>query len=105
MSPSAAPRRALSATEIVSQLSQLNGEQPLGWRLIDGALEKSFRFKDFHHSIGFVNAVAFIANAENHHPDLAVSSSQCTVRFNTHDVNGISASDFLCASKVDALLA
>ncbi len=104
MSPSAAPRRALSATEIVSQLSKLNGEQPLGWRLIEGALEKSFRFKDFHHSIGFVNAVAFIANAENHHPDLAVSFSQCTVRFNTHDVNGISASDFLCASKVDALL-
>ena len=105
MSPSAAPRRALSATEIVSQLSKLNGEQPLGWRLIDGALEKSFRFKDFHHSIGFVNAVAFIANAENHHPDLAVRFSQCTVRFNTHDVNGISVSDFLCASKVDALLA
>jgi 4a-hydroxytetrahydrobiopterin dehydratase len=104
MNPSAAPRRALSATEIVSQLSQLNGEQPLGWRLIDGALEKSFRFKDFHHSIGFVNAVAFIANAEDHHPDLAVSFSQCTVRFNTHDVNGISVSDFLCASKVDALL-
>ena len=105
MSPSTTPRRALSATEIVSQLSKLNGEQPLGWRLIDGALEKSFRFKDFHHSIGFVNAVAFIANAENHHPDLAVSFSQCTVRFNTHDVSGISASDFLCASKVDALLA
>jgi len=104
LSPSAAPRRALSATEIVSQLSKLNGEQPLGWRLIEGALEKSFRFKDFHHSIGFVNAVAFIANAENHHPDLAVSFSQCTVRFSTHDVNGISASDFLCASKVDALL-
>lgn len=105
MSPSAAPRRAFSATEIVSQLSKLNGEQPLGWRLMDGALEKSFRFKDFHHSIGFVNAVAFIANAENHHPDLAVSFSQCTVRFSTHDVNGISVSDFLCASKVDALLA
>ncbi len=105
MSQAEAPRRALSATEIVSQLSKLNGEQALGWRLIDGALEKSFRFKDFHHSIGFANAVAFIANAANHHPDLAVSFSQCTVRFNTHDVNGISTSDFLCASKVDALLA
>ena len=105
MSQPATPLRALSATEIVSQLSKLNGEQPLGWRLIDGALEKSFRFKDFHHSIGFVNAVAFIANAENHHPDLTVSFSQCTVRFNTRDVNGISANDFLCASKVDALLA
>ena len=97
-------RRALSATEVVSQLSKLNGEQPLGWRLMDGALEKSFSFKNYHETIGFVNAVAFIANAENHHPDLAVSYSRCTVRFNTHDVKGISVSDFFCASKVDALL-
>ena len=97
-------RRALSATEIVSQLSQLNGEQALGWRLIDGALEKSFSFKDFHATMGFANAVAFIANAEDHHPDLALSYGKCTVRFNTHDVNGISVSDFFCASKVDALL-
>ena len=97
-------RRALSATEVVTQLSKLNGEQALGWRLIDGALEKTFKFKNYHETIGFVNAVAFIANAENHHPELAVSYSQCTVRFNTHDVNGISVSDFFCASKVDALL-
>ena len=97
-------RRALSATEIVTQLSKLNGEQALGWRLIDGALEKTFKFKNFYETMGFVNAVAFIANAEDHHPDLAVSYGQCQVRFNTHDVNGISVSDFFCASKVDALL-
>ena len=98
-------RRALSATEVVSHLSKLNGEQALGWRLIDGALEKTFSFKNYHETIGFVNAIAFIANAEDHHPDLAVSYGRCTVRFNTHDVNGISVSDFFCASKVDALLA
>jgi len=98
-------RRALSATEIVTHLSQLNGEQALGWRLIDGALEKTFTFKNYHETIGFVNAVAFIANAEDHHPDLSVSYSHCTVRFNTHDLSGISVSDFLCASRVDALLA
>jgi 4a-hydroxytetrahydrobiopterin dehydratase len=97
-------RRALSATEIVTQLTKLNGEQALGWRLMDGSLEKSFNFKNFYETIGFVNAVAFIANAEDHHPDLSVSFSKCTVRFNTHDVNGISVSDFFCASKVDALL-
>ena len=51
-----------------------------------------------------MNAVAFIANAEDHHPDLAVSYGKCTVRFNTHAVSGISISDFFCASKVDALL-
>ena len=97
-------RRALSATEVVTHLSKLNGEQALGWRLIDGALEKTFSFKNFHETIGFVNAIAFIANAEDHHPDLAVSYGRCTVRFNTHDVKGISVSDFFCASKVDALL-
>ena len=98
-------RRALSATEVVTHLSKLNGEQALGWRLIDGALEKTFSFKNFYETIGFVNAIAFIANAEDHHPDLAVSYGRCMVRFNTHDVNGISVSDFFCASKVDALLA
>ncbi len=105
MNPIHQGRRALSATEIVTRLSQLNGEQALGWRLIDGALEKSFSFKDFHQTMGFVNALAFIANTEDHHPDLQVSYGRCTVRFNTHDVNGISVSDFFCASKVDALLA
>lgn len=98
-------RRALSATEIVTQLSKLNGEQAIGWRLIDGSLEKTYAFKNFHETMGFVNALAFIANAEDHHPDLALSYGKCTVRFNTHDVNGISVSDFFCASKVDALLA
>jgi 4a-hydroxytetrahydrobiopterin dehydratase len=97
-------RRALSATEIVTHLSKLNGEQSLGWRLIDGALEKTFTFKNYHETIGFVNALAFIANTEDHHPDLRVSYSLCTVRFNTHEVSGISISDFFCASRVDALL-
>jgi 4a-hydroxytetrahydrobiopterin dehydratase len=105
MNPIHQNRRALSATEIVTQLSQLNGEQALGWRLIDGSLEKTFSFKNFHETMGFVNAVAFIANAEDHHPDLSLSYGKCTVRFNTHDVNGVSVSDFFCASKVDALLA
>ena len=54
--------------------------------------------------MGFANAVAYIANMENHHPDLQLSYARCTVRFNTHDVQGISVSDFFCAAKVDALL-
>ena len=97
-------RRALSATEIVTQLSQINGEEPTGWKLMDGALEKKFTFKTFYHTIEFVNAVAFIANREDHHPGLALNYGSCTVRFNTHDVDGISVTDFVCASKVDALM-
>lgn len=75
-----------------------------GWRLVDGAIEKRYSFPDFHRTMGFVNAVAWIANAEDHHPDLALSYGHCSVRFNTHSVNGLSINDFICAAKVDALL-
>ena len=98
-------RRALSATEIVSQLSQLNGEQAHGWRLIDEALEKTFVFGNFYETMAFANALAFIAHAEDHHPDIALSYGKCTVRYNTHDVTGISITDFDCAARIDALLA
>jgi len=97
-------RRALGATEIVTELTRLNGERPQGWRLIEGALEKTFNFAHFHETMGFANAVAHIAQMENHHPEIRISHSQCTVRFSTHDVQGISVSDFFCAAKVDALL-
>jgi 4a-hydroxytetrahydrobiopterin dehydratase len=88
----------MAAAEIQNHL-----EAAGGWTLADGAIEKTFEFDDFHRTIGFVNALAFIANAEDHHPDLAVSYGRCTVRFNTHSVGGISINDFICAAKVDAL--
>ena len=103
MNPIHQNRRALSATEIVGQLTQLNGESAQGWKLIDGALEKTFTFPNFHETMAFVNAVAWIAHREDHHPDLALGYSRCNVRFNTHDVGGISVSDFHCAGAVDAL--
>lgn len=104
MNPIHQNRRALSATEIVTQLTQLNGDAAQGWKLIEGALEKTFPFANYHETIAFVNALAWVAHREDHHPDLAVSYGRCTVRFNTHDVGGISVSDFHCAAAVDALL-
>lgn len=104
MNPMHPNRRALSATEIVTQLTQLNGDAAQGWKLMDGALEKTYRFANFHETMAFVNALAWIAHREDHHPDLAVGYNRCTVRFNTHDVGGISVSDFACAAAVDALL-
>jgi 4a-hydroxytetrahydrobiopterin dehydratase len=78
--------------------------QVSGWQLNNGAIEKTFAFKNYHETISFVNALAWIANAEDHHPDLAVSFSRCVVRFNTHSVGGISINDFICAAKADALI-
>ncbi|MEO6971823.1 MAG: 4a-hydroxytetrahydrobiopterin dehydratase [Rhodoferax sp.] len=101
---SAQTRRALGATEIVAHLATL-----AGWKLSgDGAavaIEKTYTFANYYETISFVNAVAFIANAQDHHPDLSVHYNRCVVRFNTHDVGGISVTDFDCAAQIDALLA
>ncbi|HEY2254290.1 MAG TPA: 4a-hydroxytetrahydrobiopterin dehydratase [Variovorax sp.] len=97
-------RRALGATEIVAGLARLEG-----WKLAgDGAqvaIEKSFVFGNYFETIAFVNALAWVAHREDHHPDLSVHYNRCVVRFNTHDVGGISASDFDCAAAADALVA
>ena len=79
--------------------------QVSGWRLANGAIEKTFSFKNYHETIAFVNALAWICHTEDHHPELAVSFSRCVVRFNTHSVGGVSINDFLCAAKADALVA
>ena len=98
------PRRALNPAEVVSRLADVSGWQLTG----DGeqvAIEKTYSFANYYETISFVNAVAFIANAQDHHPDLSVHYNRCTVRFTTHDVKGLSATDFDCAAQVDALLA
>ena len=97
-------RRALKATEIVAKLVDLPGWQ-LSGDGADVAIEKTYRFANYHETMAFVNAVAFIAHAQDHHPDLSVHYNRCVVRLNTHDVNGISATDFECAAQFDALVA
>lgn len=77
------------------------------WELVeDGiAIHRTFRFKDYYHTIAFVNALAFVAHREDHHPDLGVHYDRVDVRFSTHDVGGLSENDFICAAKADALYA
>ncbi len=89
----------LGNVEIAQYLRQCDG-----WHHKDGAIQKVFKFKDFPHTMAFVNAVAWIAHREDHHPDMAVGYGQCMVRFNTHSVNGLSINDFICAAKTNALL-
>ncbi len=89
---------AMSAAEIAAHLQQVDG-----WSVVNGSIEKALPFKDYHHTMAFVNAVAWIAHREDHHPDIAFGYNRCTLRFNTHSVGGISLNDFICAAKVDAL--
>lgn len=75
------------------------------WTVVDDALQRRFEFPDFHRTIGFVNALAWMANAQDHHPDLQVSYARCTVRWSTHSAHGITLNDFICAAQSDALAA
>ena len=89
---------AMSAAEVMAHLQQVDG-----WAMAGEAIEKTFRFADHYHTLAFVNAVAWIAHREDHHPDVAFGYDRCTLRFATHSVAGISLNDFICAAKVDAL--
>ena len=87
------------------QIEALLREVP-GYRADDGRtlISKEYSFKNFYETIAFVNALAYIANQEDHHPDLAVSYGQCKVSFSTHDAGGLTENDFICAARVNALI-
>ncbi len=76
-----------------------------GWELVEegAAIRKTFKFKDYYRTMAFVNALAFVAHGQDHHPDLGVHYDRAVVRFSTHDVGGLSANDFICAAKAELL--
>ncbi len=91
----------LSKPEAEALMKQLHAD----WKLDeDGkSIRRERKFKNFYHTMSFVNAVAHIANTEDHHPDLEVGYGYCRIKFNTHAIGGLSENDFICAAKVDAL--
>jgi 4a-hydroxytetrahydrobiopterin dehydratase len=91
----------LSRVEAKAFLQKLHPD----WRLAeDGkSISREWKFKNFYRTMSFVNAAAYIANAEDHHPDLEVGYGYCRMKFNTHSIGGLSENDFICGAKVDAL--
>ena len=100
--PRKGKQHALASEETAKLLRALPG-----WQLReDGkAIVKDFKFEDFHRTLGFINAVGFMANHEDHHPDIEAGYGHCQLLWSTHDVGGLSMNDFICAARVDALLA
>lgn len=90
---------ALSAEEIARLLAEIPG-----WEHAEGTIRRTFQFANFHETMAFVNAVAWIAHREDHHPDMTVGYNRCRVAYNTHSVGGISENDLICADKIEALL-
>lgn len=76
-----------------------------GWERKENLISKTYKFKNYYETMAFVNATAWISHREDHHPDLAVGYNQCRVRYTTHAIGGLSENDFICAAKIDALLA
>ena len=76
-----------------------------GWHLVENgmAVNKTFKFENYYQTMAFVNALAFVAHREDHHPDLGVHYNRCVVTYSTHDVGGVSLNDFICAAKAELL--
>jgi 4a-hydroxytetrahydrobiopterin dehydratase len=93
-----APLTRDAAGQLLSQISS-------AWKLSEDAraLHRDFSFRDFYRTMSFVNALAHIANIENHHPDLEVGYNYCRIRYTTHAIRGLSENDFVCAAKVDQI--
>ena len=67
-------------------------------------ISRTFKFSNYYQTMAFVNALAWIAHAEDHHPDIEVGYNRCLVRYSTHAIGGLSDNDFICAARIDALL-
>lgn len=90
---------ALGDEQVSKYLSQLPGWQRQGNEIV-----KTFKFKNYHETMAFVNATAWVSHRENHHPDLEVGYNACKIRYSTHSAGGLSDNDFICAAKIEALL-
>jgi 4a-hydroxytetrahydrobiopterin dehydratase len=84
-------------------LDGVDAAQPEGWEEIEGALQRTFRFKDFVAAIDFVNRVAEVAEAENHHPDIEIHWNHVKLRFWTHSQQAITERDHALAARTNSL--
>jgi 4a-hydroxytetrahydrobiopterin dehydratase len=90
---------------INSRCKPLEGQPAMNETEIRSHLNETFMFKDYLETLAFINAMGWICHTEDHHPDVSMGYNRVVVRFNTHSVGGVSINDFICAAKVNALVA
>lgn len=93
-------------TPLTREEAQATLKQIAGWALSDDgkAIYRRFQFKNFYQTMAFINAMAWIANTQDHHPDFSAGYNYCLVNYTTHAIGGLSENDFICAAKITALL-
>ena len=89
------------------EAEKMRGEIAGNWQLADDgkSISAEFRFKEFYRTMAFINAVAWVANQQDHHPDIAFGYNYANITFSTHAIGGLSENDFICAARIDALMA
>lgn len=88
------------------QIKHLMPQLDNSWKVSEDnkQIKRSCTFNNFYETMAFINAIAWVANQENHHPDLEAGYNYCHVRLTTHALNGLTQNDFIIAAKIDALL-
>ncbi len=88
----------LSEAEIQERLKSLTG-----WEFVGKGIQKRFSLKSFAPAMQFVNKVAELAEAEQHHPDIAINYNLVTLVLSTHSEGGVTTRDIALASKIDSI--
>jgi 4a-hydroxytetrahydrobiopterin dehydratase len=90
---------ALDAAQAAVYLAQVPG-----WEVQGHELVRTFTFKNYYRTVAFINAAAWIAHNEDHHPEIAFGYKTCTIRYHTHSIHALTENDFICAAKINRLV-
>jgi 4a-hydroxytetrahydrobiopterin dehydratase len=89
---------SLSQPQIQEHLKKVSG-----WTIENNELTRTFKFKNYHESMAFVNATAWVSHHQDHHPDIDLGYNTVKMRYSTHSVGGLSENDFVCAAQINEL--
>jgi 4a-hydroxytetrahydrobiopterin dehydratase len=70
-----------------------------GWTVVDGSIEKEYRFKSYLQGLSFASEIGKIAEKQNHHPDIMIKWRRVKLTLSTHSVKGLSENDFIVAAR------
>ena len=93
---------AMDSTQVVAYMSTI--EPDWEYHESDEYIQRALKFKNFSKTMFFVNALAHLADQQGHHPDVEFGYNYCRIKFTTHEANGLTTNDFICAKKVDGLI-
>lgn len=93
----------IAATKLTEEQIQQNLQRAPHWSEVGGVIQRTWQFKDFVHSLRFVEDVAALAEKRQHHPDILIRYNKVTLSLSTHDAGGITSKDFDLAAEIDPL--